>query len=470
MDRFFGREQELSSLNSLYNTGNFQMVVMYGRRRIGKTTLIQKFIADKPAINFTAQETTDTLNLIAFSKRIYDFFNIHPSIGTFESWESAFDYLADKAMTTQFILSFDEFPYAVSANKTLLSIMQYLIDHKLKRSKIFIILCGSQVSFMEGKVLGYKSPLFGRRTAQLNIQGFDYFDAAHFMPGFSAIEKISLYSAIGGTPHYLAQINPDESVEENIMRLYFNISGYMYNEPMMLLQQELREPAMYNAIISTIASGITRISEIANAIKEEPTKVMKYIKTLMDLHIISKAVPFGENKETSRRGIYLINDFSYLFWYRFVFPNKPEVESGYGYDIATNEVFGENFAAYIGKPPFETIALQYLIRLNRESKLPFKATSHGTWWGNDPKAKTQSDFDLVLANHKTKEIILGECKWKNNLKDVEEIDRLREKTHLLKEYTDRYYFFFSKVPFSKAATSLSNERLVLITADDLYNI
>lgn len=470
MISFFGREQELTSLNLLWNTQKYQMVVLYGRRRVGKTTLIQKFIEDKPAINFTAQETADALNLAAFSKKIYAFLGIPANAGAFESWETAFDFLAVKAQTDQFILSFDEFPYAVAGNKALPSILQNSIDHKLKESKIFIILCGSQVGFMEGEVLGYKSPLFGRRTAQLNLEGFDYYDAARFMPGYSPTEKISLYAAIGGTPHYLSQINPEESVEENIKRLYFNISGYMYNEPMMLLQQELREPAIYNAIISAIAAGSTRISDIANHIKEEPTKVMKYIKSLMELHIITKIIPFGEDRETSRRGIYSVDDFSYLFWYRFVFPSRPEIESGYGYDIADKDVFGESFSAYIGKPPFETVARQYLIRLNRAGKLPFKATSHGLWWGNDPQLKSQSDFDVVLANRKNKEIILGECKWKNDVNDVSEIRKLTGKTHLLAEYTDRYYYFFSKVTFSDNALAMVDNRITLITPELLFDL
>jgi AAA+ ATPase superfamily predicted ATPase len=185
---------------------------------------------------------------------------------------------------------------------------------------------------------------------------------------------------------------------------------------------------------------------------------------------LNKIIPFGEDRETSRHGIYTVDDFSYLFWYRFVFPNKPEIESGYGYDVADKEVFGEAFSAYIGKPPFEIIARQYLIRLNCAGKLPFKATSHGLWWGNDPQAKAQSDFDVVLANRKTKEIILGECKWKKDIKDTADIIKLTGKTHLLADYTDRYYFLFSKASFSDAAKAMANNRLTLVTPEMLFDL
>ena len=183
----------------------------------------------------------------------------------------------------QFVLAFDEFPYAAAENLSLKSIFQNAIDHLLKDSRLFLILCGSQVSFMENEVLGYKSPLFGRRTAQFKLEGFDYYDAARMLEGFCDEDKIRLYSCIGGTPHYLVQVSPHETFEENIQRLYFDISGYLYNEPMMLLQQELREPAMYNSIISVIARGASRLNEIATGIdvyKRQPEKVMVTTESL----------------------------------------------------------------------------------------------------------------------------------------------------------------------------------------------
>lgn len=465
---FVGREKELASLNKLYTEKTFQMVVMYGRRRIGKTTLISEFISDKPAILFTAQEVNDTLNLIQFSKKVYSFFDIPETVGTFSNWNDAFDFLADKAKQTQFILAFDEFPYAVSANTALKSILQRAIDHEFKNTGLFLILCGSHMGFMENEVLGYKSPLFGRRTAQIKVEAFDYYDAGKMLEDFSNEDKIKIYACVGGTPHYLSQIKSKETFEENIKRLFFDISGYLYNEPMMLFQQELREPAMYNSIVAAIASGASRLNEISTKINEDSSKVGKYLQTLINLQIVKKIYPFGENPQNSRKGIYRVADNCYDFWYRFVFLSRPEIESGSGDLVADDEVFGEKLSSYIGKPPFETICLQYLQRINRNKKLPFTATSFGTWWGVDPKEKVQTDFDVVAANRTDKKIILGECKWKNKINDVAEIEKLIGKEHLLSEYKDRYYYFFSKVPFTKEAKQLKNQNIKLVTTDMLF--
>jgi AAA+ ATPase superfamily predicted ATPase len=468
---FIGRDKELNTLNELYLQDKFQMVVMYGRRRIGKTTLIAKFIEQKPAIFFTAQEANDKINLEEFSKKIYKFFNIPLTAGGFNSWNDAFDFLGDKARERKFILAFDEFTYAAEENRALKSILQNSIDHKLQGTGIFIILCGSHVSFMENEVLGYKSPLFGRRTAQIKLEGLDYIDASKMLDNYSREDKIKLYSCIGGTPHYLAQVNPERSVEENIKRLYFDIAGYLYNEPMMLLQQELREPAMYNSIVGAIAGGASRLNDISTKLQENSSKVNKYLHTLIELRIIKKDYPFDEDRETSRKGIYKIAENCYSFWYRFIFPNRPEIESGTG-DFVAEEVLTDQLSTYIGKPAFEEICLQYLIRKNKKMALPFTATSFGSWWGNDPRTKAQSDFDVVAANRKNKQIILCECKWKNSFDDTGEIKKLIEKEHLLSEYKDRHYYFFSKIPYSDKAKLLEKEKsnLHLVDIDMLFEV
>ena len=468
---FIGREKELNSLNKLYDEKSFQMVVMYGRRRIGKTTLISEFISDKPAIFFTAQEVNDTLNLNRFSRKIYEFFGIPKSAGAFMNWNDAFNFLATKAKEQQFVLAFDEFPYAATANRALKSILQTAIDHEFKTTGLFLILCGSHMGFMENEVLGYKSPLFGRRTAQIKLEGFDYYDAGKMLGGFSNKDKLKFYACVGGTPHYLSQIKTNESFEENIKRLYFDISGYLYNEPTMLLQQEIREPAMYNSIIAAIAGGASRLNEIATKINEDSPKVNKYLQNLINLQIIHKLCPFGENPQNSRRGIYHIVDNCYDFWYSFVFLNKPEIERGNGDIIADAEVFGERLSTYIGKPAFETICLQYLQRVNRNKTLPFTATAFGSWWGNDPVERIQTDFDVIAANKNERKIVLGECKWKNSVHFQAEIQKLLGKVHLLAEYKERYYYIFSKIPLiGELQGESQKENVTIVTTDMLYEI
>lgn len=444
--------------------------MIYGRRRIGKTYLISHFIQDKPAIFFTAQEANDKINLSMFTSKILSFFGMDESGIEFRDWNSAFSFLAEHAKNRQFILAFDEFPYACNANRGLRSIVQNAIDHQLKDGKMFLILCGSHVAFMEKDVLGSKSPLFGRRTMQFRLTGFDYLDAAAMLEGVSCEDKVRYYACVGGTPHYLAQINPELSFEENMKRLYFRPSGYLYSEPFMLLQQELREPAVYNSIISSIASGATRLKDIVLKTGEEKTKISKYIRTLIEMRLVERILPFGEDEGTSRKGIYQICDACYRFWYRFVFGNQTEIDAGIGQQMAEAVVFGEGLASFIGRPAFEQICMQYMMRLNKELKLPFLATSFGKWWGNDNVKREETDLDLVMGDKAGQQMIVGECKWRNAPASKSDIECWMAKNYLLSNYKKRYYVYFSKSGYTASALEFAQGKpeLRLLGLNNLY--
>lgn len=468
---FVGREKEIEMLDKLYDKNKFEMVVMYGRRRIGKTTLIVEFMNNKYGLLFTAQEASDKINLDNFSSKIYEKFGLPKTTGSFKSWNDAFEFIAEQTKEKRFVLAFDEFPYAVNENKALKSILQNLIDHRLKDTKLFLILCGSQVAFMEKEVLGVKSPLFGRRTCQIKLDGFNYLESSKLLQDIPTEDKIKYYACIGGTPYYLSKIEKELSFEENIKELYFNISSYLYNEPVMLLQQELREPAMYNSIISTVASGATKLNEIATKLEEDRSKIFSYLNVLINMKIITKEYPFGENVSKSRKGLYKIADNCYAFWYRFIFPNKPEIESGSGHIIADSEVFGEDLNRFIGKLAFEDISREYLIEQNLQGKLPFQATSFGKWWGNDPQQKSETDFDVILANRKEKKILLCECKYRNSLTDLNDLKKHVNRDYLFPEYNQKYFYFISKANFTKETIDFANqkENIKLITIDQLFS-
>ena len=227
---------------------------------------------------------------------------------------------------------------------------------------------------------------------------------------------------------------------------------------MMLLRQELREPALYNSIICAIASGASKLNEISTRINEETSKTIKYITTLINLQILYKEFPFGEE----------ISDNCYRFWYKNVFLNKSGIESGIGEKIAQNVL--DNINNFIGKPAFEEICLQYIIRKNKDEKLPFLATRFGNWWGNDNEQKQQTDIDLVADNREEKKIILGECKWRNDIKDVQEILKLIDKKKIFPNYNEYYFYFFSKEKFSKEAKELTKtyKNLNLVDLDMLF--
>jgi len=469
---FLGRKKELETLEKLYKKRGFELVVLYGRRRIGKTTLISQFIKDKQAIFFSAQEANDKINLQVFSGLIYQFFGLAKTgLPAFADWNSAFMFLAEKTRNKRMILVFDEFPYAAGANKGLKSVLQNAIDHKFKKSNLFIILSGSQISFMENEVMGSKSPLFGRRTAQIKLGGFDYIDAAGMLSKYSNEDKIKLYSCIGGTPYYLSRIDKQLSFEKNLATLFFDPAGYLYEEPLMLLKQELREGAMYHSIISAIALGATKLNEIASKIGEECSKTIKYLDTLINLNILHKEFPFGENPEKSRKGIYRIRDNCYRFWYRYVFMNKTTIEQGAG--TALLKSFLPELNSYIGGP-FEDICMQYMIRMNNSLGLPFVFTQFGRWWGPD------AEIDMVFSDTNRKHFIFAECKWRNDLKDTSTLESLVEKSRLLKhDYNNRvsitgdtFFYLFSKVPFSKSCESLANQmgNVGLISLRELFRM
>lgn len=468
---FVGREDELEALEQQYRRKGFAMVVLYGRRRIGKTTLLDKFSEGKPTLYFTAQVQSSTLNLRALSRAIYRFFNLPSATGPFESWSDAFSFVADRAqqLSDPLLFVFDEFPYAAESEPSLPSALQVAIDHKLKGANMLLVLSGSNEGFMEGSVLGRKSPLYGRRTAQIRLQPFDYLDAARMMPARPHAELIAHYAVFGGTPYYLAQIDPDVSLEENVERQLFNKAGLLYEEPLMLLRQELREPASYNSVMSAVAGGATSPKAIAENAGIEPGSVGKYLKTLEGLGLVKRSVPFGENPEKSRKGLYSIQDPFFAYWYRFVSRNVEAIESGAGRAVAQGTAFGEAFSTYVGKR-FEDVCRQWLVRRNRKNGLPFLASSFGQWWGTDPAAREQADIDVIAADKPTKRILLGECKWRASFDETEALRKLEARASLLKGYDERHFALFTKRPASDATKRKAAARsdLLLISAEDLF--
>jgi len=465
-----GRNEELNIMEKLYNKRTFEMLVLYGRRRIGKTTLISHFIKDKPAIFFSAQEANDKINLEIFSKLLYQFFEEAAGLPSFSDWNSAFLYLGEKSKNKRVILVIDEFPYAAGANKGLKSILQNVIDHNFKNSSLFIILCGSHIGFMENEILGSKSPLFGRRTAQIKLKGFDYMDASNMLSKYSDEDKIRFYSCIGGTPYYLSRIDNQMNFEKNLFSLFFQPSGYLYEEPLLLLKQELREGAVYNSIINAIALGHVKLNEIASKIGEDTSKTIKYLDTLITLNILYREFPFGENPEKSRKGIYRIMDNCYRFWYRYIFTNKTIIEQGAGGALLKS--FLPEINSYIGVS-FEYICMQYMIRKNNLFSLPFVFTQSGRWWN------ANTEIDMVFSDLNQKQFIFAECKWRNNLKDTVVLKKLIEAAKVFEnsqknqtlKIENNYYYLFSKTKFSQSCIELAAKtgNVYLISIDDLFH-
>ena len=311
---FIGRKTELQQLNTLYKQDKFQCVIIYGRRRVGKTTLINEFIKDKDAVYFTGIESTAKDNLENFSRSIAALNNANiDNAPVYKDFRSALTEIDAIAKSKKIVLVIDEYPYLARSYRPVSSLLQELIDTKFKNNaNLFIILCGSSMSFMEKQVLGYQSPLYGRRTAQFHIRPFTFYEAAAYYKNFNNEDLAVIYGITGGIPLYMSFITDTLSLKDNIINTFLTPSGYMYEEPFNLLNQELREPAMYNAIIRAVATGSSRISEIASKVGIENAAATSYIDKLIELGIIEKEIPAGTAGK-SRKSIYGIKDGMFRF-------------------------------------------------------------------------------------------------------------------------------------------------------------
>ncbi len=461
---FLGREKELSALDALYHQNRFQLFILYGRRRVGKTTLLKEFCKNKPAVFYSAEQSNEKLNLEKFSALIFEHYQ-EDTLEPFSSWSNALLYLNKQQCDQPLVLVLDEFPYLANTNRSLLSELQHLIDHTLQNGTLFIVLCGSYMGFMEKEVLGAKSPLFGRRTGQLQMKPFDYRTSAAFLQGFSNEEKLMLYGAFGGTAMYLSQVQQNKSLKDNIIDIMLKPTGYLYEEPLLLMRQEVQEPGVYYALIEAIANGAVRSNEIALKIGEEPAKCLKYIGVLRALGIVYKETPFGE-KESTRKTQYGVSDFMFRFWYRYVSKNKTLLETD-AQEIVWSHRIEPTYSQYMGSV-FETICRDYLLQKNSTGALPILATAVGRWWGPDAKKREQVEIDLIAQDGD--DYLICECKWKNELLDLTVLDALREKADSFNPKRGKTLFvLFSKSGFTEAVLQEARQKddVLLVGLDEL---
>ena len=459
---FIGRERELETLNAHYNSDKFEFSVIYGRRRVGKTALINEFIKDKNSIFFTGVETNESQNLENFSKCIMEYSTGMQTSSVFSSFQSALEYVFELSKTQRMVLVIDEYPYVARASKSLASTLQLLIDKNKDTSKLFLILCGSSMSYMEDQVLAYKAPLYGRRTAQLKIEPFDFFKSSLFFNNFSNEDKALAYGIIGGTPQYLIQINDKLSIEQNIKEIYLNQSSAIFEETENLLKQEVREPAIYTAIITAIATGCSKLNEIANRISEETSVCAVYIKNLINLGLVKKETPYGE--QASRKTIYTIEDNMFRFWYRFVLDNISLIARGAS-DLVYKRIEPE-LSTYMGAV-FEQICTQYLWKLLLKGESPIQFKDLGRWWGTNPKTRTQEEIDVMGTDNNS--ALFAECKWTNEKVDTGVLDTLIKRSEMF-SYSKKHFFLFAKTGFTQGCTeqSLKLGNVTLVQLDDMF--
>ena len=464
---FVGRERELKKLNDMYKSEQFEFAVLYGRRRVGKTTLIREFMKDKQGVYYMSVEGAKKENLNGLSRALLTQGSLQKSTAEFHDYEALLNYVDSIALSGhRVILAIDEYPYLAASYTAISSMLQSHIDCCWKDSRIFLILCGSSMSFMEEQVLGYKSPLYGRRTAQFKIHPFTFFESRQMLMNFSQEQQAVLYGVTGGIPEYLSRVNEKLSMDENIIQLFFDESGRLFEEPVNLMKQELKEPMTYHSIVSAIASGASKINEIATRTGLETSGCSNQLSSLIALGIVCREVPVTE-PATSRKTLYHLADSMFLFWYRFVRPNASSIIRGVGEQVYQTLVLPQ-LSDFMGQV-FEEMCRQYLFLPEIYQALPFPIGEIGRWWGNNPRVRRQEEIDLMSVSDE--KALFCECKWRNEKVGSHVWETLMERGELF-PYPDKYYYFFSKSGFDNTMISLANNRknVTLIDFEDMCSV
>lgn len=471
---FVGRKNELASLEAQYNSNRFELAIVYGRRRVGKTYLLNHFLAAHEGAYMVGLESGASNNLESLSQAVYRATGmlktgqLQSTLPAFSTITAALTHLFEYSLDHRVVFIIDEYPYLAESIPSVSSELQVLVDAYKDRSQLMLILCGSSMSFMENQVLGHKSPLYGRRTAQYKIKPFTYIEARQMVPHLSYEDSAIAFGLTGGVAEYLSYFREGDSLDESIISLFFTPTGRLVDEPSSLLKQELREPRQYNAILSAIAKGASRNNEIATKVDMMTGALNNYLKNLIDLQIIEKIHPVGS---TSNKSIYAIKDSMYTFWYRFVEPNQGAIENFNGNLVYTQYV--KPMLSHFMGPVFETMAEQYVQARIHCGTVPFLPQEMGHWWGTDSRTRQQVEIDLVALADIQKDpnagpvrhLLVGECKWKNNPIGLDVLVSLKDKACVL--HGELYYWLFSKRGFGFIE---DNERVELIDLPIMYEI
>ncbi len=405
MTRFIDREAEIATLENEYTRDGSSLVILYGRRRVGKTSLITQFISGKNALFFLASEESELQNRESFKQRAADFIDSNLlRYSAVSSWDVIFKAIMDTEFEKKPVIVIDEFQYIGKSNPAFPSIFQRIWEEILKNKSVMVILCGSLISMMESQTLNYDSPLYGRRTAQIRLKQVPFKYYGQFFPNRPEKELIEMYSVTGGVPKYIELFSECEDIYSAIKQNILNPSGYLYDEPHFLLQQEVSEIGSYFSLIKAIAAGNSKLSTIATVLETKTTNLTKYLKTLIDLDILEREVPVTEdNPEKSKRGLYRIKDNYIKFWFAFVYPNMSFLESGNSEIVMSKIRNGlvSNQIAFV----YEDICREKMWQLNAEGMWDFHFSKIGRYWDN------KMEIDIAALDPGGKNLILGECKY-----------------------------------------------------------
>lgn len=462
MQPFIDRHEELRFLEEEYLREGSSLVILYGRRRVGKTALLTEFMKDKPGIYFLATQESETENRNVFKERVAEYLgNELLKTAVVNDWVIIFKTWAETPQKDKLLLVIDEFQYLGKTNPALPSIFQKIWDTLLKNKNIMVVLCGSLISMMESQTLAYGSPLYGRRTGQIKLKQIAFPFYHEFLKNKSHKERIECYAVTGGVPKYIEQFQNTHDIYSAIQKNVLDKSRFLYEEPYFLLQNEVSEIGSYFSVIKAIAAGNQKLSKIASSLEVKQTGLSKYLKTLIDLDILERQVPVTEeHPEKSKRGLYKIKDNFISFWFKFVYPNLSFLERDQS-EIVMQKIrrnFVDNHVAFV----YEEVCLSTLWQMNREGRWPFYFNKAGRWWDH------QTEIDLVTFDSFGSDMIFGECKYHHQPIDVDVFYDLMKKTESVewkKDQRKNWYVLFSISGFTDSLSALAKEREDLILAE-----
>jgi len=454
---FYDRVDELGALTSAVESPGHEFFVVYGRRRVGKTALLKELCRDRPHVYHLAAQEAEARQREKFVEQLAGHFD--DRVPRIDDWSDAFEYLGEQLKDQDSIVVIDEFPYLVEANDSLPSYVQGFVDEHLQETESTFVLCGSSVSTMESAVLGHESPLFGRRTGQIDLQPFS-FQQARAAIGYDIERAIESYSVTGGTPMYLTLFEYTRPLHANIRSEILSPTAVLYNEPEFLLRTELRNPGRYLSILEAVATGHTTPNEISGATGIDSGPLSKYLQTLRQLRLLEREVPITAKRKKSKRSRYHVADEFLRFWFRFVEPNRSSIEEAPEHVL--DGTIDPQLPDHVAKT-FEEICQEAVWEAIRQGELE-TYTDVGRWWyGED-------EIDIVALAGSDNRILFGECIWTSDPVGHGLVDDLREKATEVRwgpSTREEHFALFSKSGFTP---SLANDLDANWTLYDLTDL
>jgi len=466
--QFIGRKKEIALLESLYNSDKFEMLILHGRRRVGKSYLLSHFakLHQNNSVYFTADKGSEKNNVQNFCQELNRVLNAGDFLNSFSSWNDIYSFIKAREINDRLVLIIDEFTYLYNSNPAYDSGLQNAIDKILKNKNIFLILCGSEVSVIEEIIDNSTKPLYGRKTSELKLLPFTYKEARAFFPKYSNTDALIAYSVLGGIPLYLSLFDDRKSIKENIIKNCLSTTGYLFNEIETLLRMELKETYFYKSILLAINGGASTFNTIKDKVGEDAAKIAKYINVLINLGFIKREVPCGE-KEKSRNTLYSICDNYFAFYFAFIYKHQNMLNGLISPEMYfERELTKEKLNSFIGFR-FEAICQTYLKEQFYNGKISFYAENLGRWWGNNPVLKKQEEIDLLAFNQDN--ALLCECKYKESLFDEKELKNLQDSALCISQKNKSFMIFSKTGITSGVKKKIDNlKEYTVVTLEDLY--